>query len=68
MITAELLELRRATLAARARLKDASIGTRAHAGTLQIVRVVYRCDGTAKIRPITQPMTCREACDFLDAM
>lgn len=63
-----LFELQRATLAARERTGDKAIGTRAHAGKVDVVRVVYDARGKATVSVLSGPHTATEAVVALGAL
>lgn len=48
-----MTSLRTAVLAARERTGDATIGTRAQAGSIQIIRVTYSHAGTSTVEPLS---------------
>lgn len=67
MLTAMLL-LQQATLRARQRCGDDSIGTRAHKGAVQVVRVQYDAAGSSTVSQLADCMTIAEAIEVLDEL
>lgn len=65
---AEMIPLQRATLDARKRLNDKSIGTHVQAGRLQIVRVTYNEKGRSTVTPVSGWLTMTEVIGALDAL
>lgn len=65
-----LFAIQRATLAARARLADESIGTRAGNGLVQVCRVTYPCGRpeVADVEPISDYMPAGQVPAYLDSM
>lgn len=65
-----MFECRDATVAARARTGDRTIGTRvAQGGAIQVVRVVYpKKGGYATVTPLSEYLPAREAIAFLNAL
>lgn len=63
-----LNEIRTATLAARNRLKDETIGTQVKAGKLQVMRVTYDAKGKSTITPVTDFISFADAIATLKAM
>lgn len=70
MLPASLFDLQRATLAARARLADPTIGTTVRAGRFSVVRVTYPADkrGASDVVHVAGPFTAAECCAYLDRM
>lgn len=68
MIT--ISQLQAATLAARARTGDATIGTQIKAGRLQVVRVTYPAGkrGRSVVTPASDWLTAAECIARLEAM
>jgi hypothetical protein len=60
--------LRAATLAARERTKDRSLGVSGDGGRFRVVRVTYRANGLANVEPRTDYMTAQQAVDFLNSL
>lgn len=64
-----LLRLQAATLAARARLNDQTIGTSVKDGLVQLERVVFvKGRKTAEVTPLSKPMPAADAIKALDAL
>ena len=63
-----LAEIRNATLDARVRMRDNTIGTRAEAGKLQIIRVTYSGSGISTIVPASEWMPAADVIAALNAM
>lgn len=63
-----LSNLRAATLDARARLNDKSIGTHVENGKLQVIRVTYAKGGRSTVTPLSGWLDIGGACDFLRAL
>lgn len=61
-------ELQRATLDARSRLADQSIGTQVSNGKVQVVRVAYKQSGASSVTPVSAFLPMRDAVEFLQAM
>lgn len=63
-------QVRRATVDARARLGDQTIGTRADSGRLQVVRVTYPAGkrGRADVAPISDWLAPADVVAYLGAM
>lgn len=64
----QLREIQAATLAARARLNDKTIGTQAKAGALQVIRVTYDAKGKATIVPVSGFVSHAEALEILNTL
>lgn len=62
----QLREVQAATMAARTRLKDKTIGTQVKAGKLQVIRVTYDAKGKATINPVTGFVSHSEAIKTLN--
>lgn len=62
----QLREVQSATLAARTRLNDKTIGTQAKAGKLQVVRVTYNAKGRSTVTPVSDFMTHNEVINALN--
>ena len=62
-----LIDIQTATRAARCRLEDEAIATRAEAGKIQVVRVNY-ADGNAEVAPISQWMPVSQVVGYLNAL
>lgn len=60
--------LRTATLAARARTGDNTIGVAVRRGTFQVQRITYPNGATAVIRPLTHWLDLSEAVEALNDM
>lgn len=60
--------IQRATLEARARLGDKSIGTTIKQGRLQVVRVTYNAKGRSTVVPVSDWLAMPDAVKFLDAL
>lgn len=67
MLTAMSL-LQDAVLRARQRCADSTIGTRAHQGSVQVVRVRYDTAGRSTVVPVADCMTIAEAIEVLDEL
>lgn len=67
---ATLIDLRNATLCARERTNDNTIGTRVDAGRVQVVRVFYPAGKPEKsvVTPVTGFLPLDEAVRALDAL
>ena len=67
---ATIFDLQRATLAARARNGDPTIGTRVQSGRVQIVRVTYpeRLRGDSVVAPVSAFMAADAAVHALDRL
>jgi hypothetical protein len=65
-----LMDLRNATLSARERTNDRTIGTQVKAGKVQVVRVTYPPGkgGRSVVTPITPFLTPEDAIRALDAL
>ena len=63
-----LAALRIATLDARVRLQDNTIGTRAEAGELQLIRVTYDRRGVSTVVPFSNWMPMADAVAALNAL
>lgn len=63
-----LFGLRDATINARYRNNDASIGTEARNGFVRIVSVTYAADGTSIVTPLSGWMSPTEAVDYLGTL
>ena len=63
-----LFSLQRATLAARQRLSDASIGTQVARGLVQVCRVTYPNGPRAAVKPVSGFMPAADAVVYLDRM
>ena len=63
-----IIELQRATQAARARLDDRTIGTRVKNGMFQIVAVQYDDSGRSSVKPLTKWQTADQCIDKLNRM
>lgn len=63
-----LAKLQAATLAARARTGDATIGTEVSGGLVRVVRVTYSAAGKSTVTPLTAPMSADAACAALDEL
>lgn len=67
-VLALMNEIRTATLAARARLNDATISTQAKAGRVQVVRITYNAKGTAIIKPVSEWLPATDAARTLNSL
>lgn len=54
-----------ATVAARCRLNDQTIGTRVDNGRVQVVRVVYDGSGNSDVTPVSEWMPVSEAAAYI---
>ena len=63
-----LAALRIATLDARVRMQDNTIGTRVEAGKLQLVRVTYDGRGVSTVAPFSDWMPMADAVAALNAL
>lgn len=63
-----LTDIRNATLSARARTGDKSIGTRIDRGLIQVVRVTYEKSGRSKVAPVSEFMSADAAVAFLEKL
>lgn len=63
-----MMQLQQATLAARLRLNDKTIGTRVHSGTVQVIRVTYNARGISTVTPVSAYLPVAGAVAFLDQM
>ena len=63
-----MIELQSATVAARKRLADPSIGTRVSDGAIQVVRVRFNGKGGSTVEPVSGPLSPQAAVRFLQAM
>lgn len=64
----KLYDLQHATLAARVRCNDHSIGTRATNGRFDIIRVTYNAKGRSTVTPLHFGLTLRQAIVVLNTM
>lgn len=64
----DMFTLRNATLAARQRTGDETIGTTVSAGKVQIVRVTFNAKGRSTVAPATDWLTVAEAVQALEAL
>jgi hypothetical protein len=63
-----LADIRTATLAARQRTSDNSIGTEVSAGKIRVVRVEYDTKGKAVVTPLSGYTSAGAAIDILNAL
>lgn len=65
-----IFDFQRATLAARQRLGDKSIGTRVNAGKIQVIRVSYPKEkrGFGSIEPISAWLSLDDGMAFIESM
>lgn len=63
-----LFAIRNATLDARIRMQDESIGTRVECGELQIIRVTYDGRGISTVTPASDWVPVAEAVGLINAM
>lgn len=63
-----MFKIQAATLAARQRTGDKTIGTRVQAGRVQVVRVTFNAAGKATVSAVTEPLTAADAVASLEAM
>lgn len=63
-----LFSLQQATLAARARLNDQTIGTRVDAGKVQVVRITYPNGPNATVARVSGFLSPQAAVAFLQRM
>lgn len=63
-----LAAIQKATLAARKRTGDRSIGTRVKSGRLQVVRVTYDGKGKATVTPCSEWMAADQLVAVIDAL
>ena len=63
-----LFALRNATLDARVRMQDNTIGTRVEAGKLQLIRVTYDRRGVSTVAPFSGWMPMADAVAALNAL
>lgn len=63
-----LAQIQAATLAARTRTGDATIGTQVKAGKVQIVRVTYNAKGKSTVTPASDFLPIPEAVAALNAL
>lgn len=61
-----LFQLQQATLAARARCGDRSIGTDVRAGLVRVVRAQWWDGGDGSVKPLTKPVPVAEAIEALN--
>jgi hypothetical protein len=64
----ELLKIRAATLAARQRLADNTLGTHVEAGRIQVIRVTYPNGRDGVVDPVSDWMPVADVCDYLAAL
>lgn len=64
----DLLALQSATLAARARTGDQSIGTNAEQGQIRVVRVTSDTTGNWTVSDLSDPLPATKAVEFLNAL
>lgn len=67
-LPASFFTLQQATVAARDRLNDKTIGTRVDGGKVQVVRVTYPNGSNATVTPVSGFLQSDEAIAFLNGM
>lgn len=63
-----IFAIRRATMEARHRTGDNSIGTSADCGEIRVVRVTYGPSGVGVVQPLTGPMNADQVIEFLGTL
>lgn len=63
-----LFQLRDATVAARSRTGDQSLGTDVHAARVRVIRVTYDASGASNVTPLTGYTPYKQAIAFLNAL
>jgi hypothetical protein len=64
----QLKAIQQATIAARQRLADNTLGTQVEAGRIQVVRVTYLNGRDGVVDPVSGWMPVADVCDYLAAL